>query len=52
MSEVNDFCKRKNQTEIDFPNQTPLFVFNFISTIIYGINFNENIVNIPWKYFS
>lgn len=49
---MNDFCQKKNQTEIDFPSQFPLHVFVFLSSIVYGKNFLQNVNNIPWKYFS
>lgn len=49
---MDNFCRKKNQTEIDFPTQNPLIVFLHLSTIFFQTNFLKNVVNIPWKYFS
>lgn len=43
---------QKNQTEIDLSNQYPEETFFYLSSIVYGQEFMNRAINVPWKYLS
>lgn len=50
ISEMNSFCQKKNQTEVDLSSKYPIFVYTFLWDIVFPINNNSYIL--PWNYFS